>query len=218
LLTFSLSWFSFPGCTSLTDVSLQSIGYGAFRSRLTALDVSHVYQLTDGCLPALLRCKSLQELNMRKCLRLTDALWSVCKPFRTAAAAASSSGAPAPTVLRVLPLRKLDFSGCKLTDAGLKQLSHAWSKVATMTSTSASAPAIASATPLRLSITSLSLNECTNLTDTGLKQLLQLCAHLTSISLVGCHRVSDDILISMATLNRQCATVWHRCTRLPNVR
>lgn len=232
LLTLEFFGFPYPcvlllcvsGCSGLTDASILSIGSGLFSSTLLSLDVSHVYQLTDVSNMAFETCSSLQELNLKKCLRFTDQVWKILLGGQIKKRGRRMK----------LPLRVIDLSGCQVTDGGIRKLHTSWMNVNPTTPSTTAAggsheshrismtpsncldsfdvsdvvhptppPSISSSSlvhGLNL-LHTLSLNECHNLTDAGFELLLPLCTQLETIHLVGCHRITNHTLTIMAKYN-----------------
>ena len=210
------------GCSALSDGALELLSTGACASHLLSLDVSHVWQLTDACVPALRRCTALQSLTAVKCLRITDQSWQLLVPppaltdatqpvvqVDTAAVATGrmpdAVGAAASTTLS---LRTLDLSGCTVGASGMVHLSRAWSRyyrsLPVQPTAATALPPAARSIPLL----SLSLSDCAaGVTDEALGALLPWLPALTHLSLASCSRLTSAALAHLARHCRRLRTL-----------
>jgi hypothetical protein len=208
----------------LTDASIVAIGSGSFAGRLLSLDVSHNYQLTDACWPALLLCTVLEELLVKKCLRLTDkGAWSIVCPRKTAVDISRSAVGSTPShqrhhselqitislieaaPLHVSKLHALDLSGCRLTDLGARKLADAWPRDTRIIPIDAPSMLIRSASqPLgrfTSDATSAAATDSSNLLSSVLlTPPLAYVSELRSLAMNECHHLSDVGLAALLPL------------------
>jgi len=78
----NLLHFNISRCSALTDATMQHLSEGVCRTHLQSIDASHVYQLTDQSIISLQSLPHLTQLNLAKCLRMTDACWMLAKPVK----------------------------------------------------------------------------------------------------------------------------------------
>jgi hypothetical protein len=191
-----------------------------FAGGLETLDVSHVYQLTDACVPPLVRgCHSLQTLTAVKCLRLGDHSWALLQP----------SLQPTQSQLAAAcPVRVLDLSACKVSDHGLRRLGEAWRRALhghlssdaqgigefSLSSSTKSITSFSLSTSCPV-LTSLSLAECQAIGDDGLAAILPVLPLLESLSLAGCHRLSDRGVACIVNHCRSLTSLQlHQCVEM----
>ncbi|KAL0555710.1 hypothetical protein IC582_009666 [Cucumis melo] len=206
------------GCTKLRFISLKwcmsigDLGVGLIAvkcEQIRGLDLSYM-QITEKCLPSILKLKYLEDLVLEGCFGIDDDCLAVirygCKS-----------------------LKKLDVSSCpNISPTGLSSLTRASASLQQLTLAYGSPVTLALANSLKnlsmlqsvkldgcvvtydgletignccVSLSELSLSKCVGVTDEGLSSILKKHKDLKKLDITCCRKITD---VSISNLTNSC--------------
>ena len=191
-------------CSHLTDRALHSLSdaHSASKHSLRRVHLSLCYQVSDGGIGQLLRCPRLEQIDVGKCVNLSDRslgmiAMATFNARRSRHNAEAFDGA-------VCALKQMDFRQCRISDRGLKyyptilkafQASQHTSDSGTSADNqrSSSGGDITTLFDLR----EVSVSGCRDVSDDGVIAFIQSCSRLLRLDLSGT-AITDRALLEIS--------------------
>lgn len=190
----------------ISDAGIIAIGKGC--QRLQSLNLGGCYYITDVGMNAIAQgCKDLQMLNLRRCMTVRDfglrCIANGCRSLKSLSIAGcyhlTDEGIVA--IAECCSLILFSAPWCNITDGGLRSITRGCPQLQSLDIggckhlTNGALRCLSQCRLLR----ELSLSECRELNDYGLRNVARSCPALTSLKISKCKMITGDGIIRIAT-------------------